>query len=1068
MKTFFSYCSAIALVLLVVLPGCDVTQFMPSESSDATYKITSVLFRAEDNDGLLDEDIRGLILDDEIYVTAPYDVIVDNIPLVPSITTSSGAIASPDDYLEISASSSIRLLSPSGEPVRTYTLNPSISPASTAISAGPRIQSFVLDPEDNEILDEPITGFVTANTILVPLPEDMYYSRLSFTPSITLSQADASVSPADAQDFTQGINYTVTKGGQSTTYGVIAVVDGSTLSGPRDQESSAIIRSFRVSRSSNSDARSLTEDAIGTVDHRGVVSIALPHDLLEPGVRLEPDISIPSGAAVTPQGPQDFSSGVNYTIVSADGRVVNTYVVQPTVNSSTIESVATDGPQANILMFELPQALNPELPSDIRAVVDNQNRSIILPLPSELVHNSIALEPEITLSPGASITPSGPRNFSDGETYVVVSSDGGLNRSYQVSVAVDKDTATFDSAAGVTDFVFEQSINSQRLRRDFPGVVSGTTIYVGVPSEIIDRDLQLIPTITTSPGASVSPSSVPVRVTQEPQFTVTSGDGGESVTYTIKASIDPLAMTRLGFSNFFYRHNFMAQYPDEADLRRDDNQFIVDLPPEIYEDHRFNRVGFDDAVLPYNASLVSEPFVFPGETAPYDVEVVGGDGITSQRYQVALNRLIGTRTDITSVTATARPRYSRQRRRTYDSGSWSTPTFSSTRYFTRDRDGASTTIHNNRKNRRMLTNASWYASSPKGRLFPASLSYFNPYDTYQFIRGLTSIGGYYAIAPTVYTVHSYTISELWDTTIPGSFFTNLTSPITPPTASNPAFFTDITTRQFLMSAVYTRGQRWAHWFVEPVHTLKEPWATPDASWDYDDALGFINESYIFSFTPWGQMGSSASFGSNTNENPFLTADFNDILADQEARHAANADISYSDSNIGSATTILGPSSISGAGTVDGTTIRVTAVTSPSRDSEVLSSTEHTDSQSSYIALGVRYLHYGWRLEDSPLFQTGVDLYDIGLATRTRTTVETDEYRFTPRVARTTELVITSARFSVISNVSFSHAAVTDHSVSGNVLTISVNPNVSPPTGVVGTFTVSAENGDATHYSVRLD
>lgn len=140
---------------------------------------------------------------------------------------------------------------------------------------------------------------------------------------------------------------------------------------------------------------------------------------------LTPAIEVSDGATVSPDGMQDFTSPVNYTVTAADGSEV-TYRVSLKALASSDKA---------ILSF---QFLLSENPIEVNAIgeINHEDHSILVVLPGNTLQT--ALVPSIKVSPGASVNPEGAQNFAETVNYTVTAADG-TSVVYKVTTATEMD-----------------------------------------------------------------------------------------------------------------------------------------------------------------------------------------------------------------------------------------------------------------------------------------------------------------------------------------------------------------------------------------------------------------------------------------------------------------------------------------------------------------------------------------------------------------------------------------------------------------------------------------------------
>jgi hypothetical protein len=246
-------------------------------------------------------------------------------------------------------------------------------------------------------------------------------------------------------------------------------------------------------------------------------------------------------------------------------------------------------------------------------VISGDTISILLPAGTVLN----GLIPDIEVSAGASISPlSGiPQDFSGPVSYTVTAADGETTRVYTVNATVIAQS----SAAEIIRF----SLNG------YPGVISGDTISVSVPSHINLENDYLIPAIEVSPGASVNPASeVPQLFDAENNprtYTVTAADGKTRRSYKVYVNKAPSSAAEIisfrinGEEGHISGTNITVQLPASADLSKLLVPYIKVSPGA--------SVGPLSGVGQDFSNSVNKP-------VPY--VVTSQDGVTTQTYWVTV------------------------------------------------------------------------------------------------------------------------------------------------------------------------------------------------------------------------------------------------------------------------------------------------------------------------------------------------------------------------------------------------------------------------------------------------
>lgn len=216
---------------------------------------------------------------------------------------------------------------------------------------------------------------------------------------------------------------------------------------------------------------------------------------------LTPMIKVSPLAKVTPAigEPQDFTNPVSYTVTAEDG-TKQVYVVKVVVLKSE---------ERSMLSFKL-AGLNPE----VVGAIDEAKKTVKLSVPFGT--NVTELVPTITSSKSATVTPATgvKQDFTKPVTYTVTA-ESGAKQEYVVTVEVAK-----NSERSITEFKLA-GLNPEVL-----GTIDEAkkTIKLSVPFGTNIKEL--VPTVTTSKNATVTPATGVVQDFTKPvTYTVTSENG---------------------------------------------------------------------------------------------------------------------------------------------------------------------------------------------------------------------------------------------------------------------------------------------------------------------------------------------------------------------------------------------------------------------------------------------------------------------------------------------------------------------------------------------------------------
>lgn len=369
------------------------------------------------------------------------------------------------------------------------TTNTSVANLTVASGGASRIDDIIVTgtqvTSDAEILTFDIPGQVSSLVTSVGATVDivMPYGTdvTALVPSITVS-AGATISPLTgvAQDFTSSVPYTVTAGDGTTTKTWTVTVNVLSAS------NAAEIVSFDIP----TQASSTINTGLATVD----IIMPMGTDV----TALIPSITISAGATISPLTGvvQDFTNPVIYTVTAEDGTTIKTWTVTVTLQLSAL---------AEILTFDIPSQVSSTI-SSIPATID-----IVMPFGTDVT----ALIPAITISTNATVSPltGVAQDFTSSVVYAVTAEDGTTVKNWTVTVTVQPASNAAEILTFDIPLQISSTINSGPATIDlvFP---TGTDVTA------------LIPTITISTGATISPlSGVAQDFTTPVTYIVTAEDG---------------------------------------------------------------------------------------------------------------------------------------------------------------------------------------------------------------------------------------------------------------------------------------------------------------------------------------------------------------------------------------------------------------------------------------------------------------------------------------------------------------------------------------------------------------
>ncbi len=417
-----------------------------------------------------------------VSVVMPYGTDLTN--LTPTIEISEDATISPASGIPQDFTNPViyTVIAQDGFTTKIWTVY-----VSTQLNNQAEILSFDIP---NQISSTINSSNATVNVVM-PYGTDL----TNLTPIITVSPG-ASISPQSGvpQNFSNPVIYTVTA--QNGTTKIWTVYVSTQLN------NQAEILSFDIPNQISSTINS----------SNATVNVVMPYgtDL----TNLTPTITISPGASISPQSgvPQNFSNPVIYTVTAQNGTTkIWTVYVSTQLNN-----------QAEILSFDIPNQISSTINSS-NATVD-----VVMPYGTDLTN----LTPAITISPGASISPQSgvPQNFSNPVIYTVTAQNG-TTKIWTVYVSTQ-----LNNQAEILAFYIPNQISS---------IINSSYATVDVVMPYGTDLTNLTPTITVSPGASISPQSgVPQNFSNPVIYTVTAQNGTTKI-WTVFVSLEPPLYTTI-------------------------------------------------------------------------------------------------------------------------------------------------------------------------------------------------------------------------------------------------------------------------------------------------------------------------------------------------------------------------------------------------------------------------------------------------------------------------------------------------------------------------------------------
>ena len=300
MKNAFVYLFTfiVAFTLTLSCSGDDDGGGNNTPKSDAKA-ITSFKFEVNQNDGL-SENINATINENDKTITAAMPYGTDITSLVPAIEVSPKATFSSEGKQDFSTGVIYTVTAEDGTKAQ-YTVTVTIAPNTEA-----KIISFAFLAENNAALEEDTTAIIDEEAKTVTAYVAYGTDITELIPTLEVSP-QATYSPEGARDFSSEVVYTITAGDENTQ------VDY-TVNVSEASNSDAKILSFTFLAENNA---ALEEDVTAVIDEEAkTVTAEVPYGTdittLLPSVDVSPD------ASFSPEGTQDFSSGVVYTVTAQD------------------------------------------------------------------------------------------------------------------------------------------------------------------------------------------------------------------------------------------------------------------------------------------------------------------------------------------------------------------------------------------------------------------------------------------------------------------------------------------------------------------------------------------------------------------------------------------------------------------------------------------------------------------------------------------------------------------------------------------------------------------------------
>jgi sulfopyruvate decarboxylase TPP-binding subunit len=551
-----------------------------SVAANTALEILSLMFTAADNDAL-DANVASVIGQgtDNIDATVPFGT--DVTALLPKVGLPEQATLSPEGPQDFTSPVAYTVTAGDGS-TKDYTVGVSVGQSSQN-----DILSFAFAAADNDALasdfDASVDNQNATVTVTVPFGTDV----TALLPTLGVSQG-ADYAPKGSRDFSSPVQYTVTAGDGSTKAYTVGVSVG--LGTGKDILSLAFAAA---------DNQTLDADVAAVID-QGTNNIDATVPFGTDVTALLPKVGLPEQANLSPEGPQDFSSPVAYTVTAGDGST-RTYTVGVSVAQSS---------QNDILSLAFAAADNQALDADVAAVIDQGTNNIDATVPFGT--DVTALLPKVGLPEQASLSPEGPQDFTSPVAYTVTAGDGST-RTYTVGVLVGK-----SSQNDILSLAFAAADN-QGLDADVAAVIDQGTNNIDATVPFGTDVTALLPKVVLPEQANLSPEG-PQDFTSPVAYTVTAGDGSTR-TYTVGVSVGKSSQNDILSLAFAAADNQGLDADVAAVIDQGTNNIDATVPFGTDVTALFPAVG-----LPEQATLSPEgPQDF---SSPVAYTVTAGDGST--------------------------------------------------------------------------------------------------------------------------------------------------------------------------------------------------------------------------------------------------------------------------------------------------------------------------------------------------------------------------------------------------------------------------------------------------------
>jgi hypothetical protein len=213
---------------------------------------------------------------------------------------------------------------------------------------------------------------------------------------------------------------------------------------------------------------------------------------------------------------------------------------------------------------------------------------------------------------------------------------------------------TSDGNVYITGFTIKAADNPTVLTSDIVGSVDSTNNVVSLvlPYKVFDTPVALVPTITTTEGATLNLSGAQ-DFTVAKSYQVMSADGSSGRTYVTTSSADTGTVNYLTLADPFYLDSSNAKHTVSGyTLSSTIDSYTISVPSTVYSSIASSLVGFDTVTVPVGSTYSSTEMIKlrTGQVLPASATIISPDGTYTKKYTISLRS--GTSSD-TSVTVSA-------------------------------------------------------------------------------------------------------------------------------------------------------------------------------------------------------------------------------------------------------------------------------------------------------------------------------------------------------------------------------------------------------------------------------